>query len=117
MSEGIKSVVTLIFLKAPVNPDIDTHSLHDALPIYQPQQVGGVERRGVRLAGADGGGPPAPSAPARRTPRRSEAHTSELQSHGDLESRPALDKEESRCVWPRPRRARGAWRWRPGSRG
>src|SRR5690349_24144293 len=85
--------------------EIYTLSLHDALPIFQVRasRVRGVPRRGRQ-------GPRCPRAEARRTEahpgsgaraagdgrRRSEEHTSELQSRTDLVCRLLLEKKKTK---------------------
>src|SRR5690349_22271155 len=80
------------FFSATATTEIYTLSLHDALPIYAPI-TSGILRA---LPGADvEAAPPA---------RRSEEHTSELQSRRDLVCRLLLEKKNrARCY--RSRRA------------
>src|SRR3954466_16435867 len=66
-------VVPFIFFKDTATTEIYTLSLHDALPISHRRPA-----RGRRLGGADG----LEHRGQRR--RRSEEHTSELQSHDNL---------------------------------
>src|SRR5476649_266871 len=68
--------------------EIYTLSLHDALPIYATPGGGSPEGRSEPCCrGLDRGNRPAPTDGAGRQ-RRSEEHTSELQSHRDLHSFP-----------------------------
>src|SRR6266508_2327177 len=76
-------VSLFFFFNDTANTEIYTLSLHDALPIYD----GGVGRqRAVACRGGEevAGGP---------TGRRSEEHTSELQSRGQLVCRLLLEKK------------------------
>src|SRR5438034_5149591 len=82
------------FFNAPATTEIYTLSLHDALPISS--------RDGARAPGRD---------PRRRDrlhdlaldhPRRSEEHTSELQSHSDLVCRLLLEKKKKKEVGTGP---------------
>src|SRR5690625_5899188 len=83
----------------PAPPHISTLSLHDALPIFPPDGllVGDLQPgRGepqVRVAGGDRGAA-GPQAAADRQ-RRSEEHTSELQSRGHLVCRLLLEKKKN----------------------
>src|SRR5206468_9909853 len=87
-------IFVFFFFNDTPTSEIYTLSLHDALPI-----CAGVpsahRRRG--LAGSPTGGGPAPSAPPRpgaAAERRSEEHTSELQSRSDLVCRLLLEKKK-----------------------
>src|SRR5438132_4480120 len=76
-----------------------TLSLHNALPIF--------ERLGEqRLFGAEVGVEPAGGQPTSAQNRRSEEHTSELQSHGDLVFRLLLEKKKHRLALRAPDRKR-----------
>src|SRR5690606_41686084 len=88
----------------PAPPDIDTLSLHDALPISQPPRSASRRRAG---SGSDcspckSTAWPAPSISPRRRPpsrkpgRRSEEHTSELQLRENLVCRLLLEKKKNR---------------------
>src|SRR5882762_12019873 len=75
------------FFNDTATTEIYTLSLHDALPIHQPGEhagrAGAVEReRHAELAGI----------------RRSEEHTSELQSHLNLVCRLLLEKKKAHTV-------------------
>src|SRR5438270_4918555 len=74
------------FFYDPAATEIYTLSLHDALPISQPQFGG----RGLLRHG----GPRAPPAGRRGLPR-SEEHTSELQSQSNLVCRLLLEKKKN----------------------
>src|SRR5437773_6677281 len=76
----LRTCVTIFLSKATATTAIYTLSLHDALPISR----GGRPRR---RAGRFGGRP-------FRFGRRSEEHTSELQSHHDLVCRLLLEKKK-----------------------
>src|SRR5215471_21700667 len=69
----------LFFFNDTATTEIYTLSLHDALPIYDP---GRGRLRGERARGAG------------RRDRRSEEHTSELQSRRDLVCRLLLEKKK-----------------------
>src|SRR5215204_7765922 len=73
------------FFNDTATTEIYTLSLHDALPIYRPA------RRWPARTGSPSARRPPPSAPG---PRRSEEHTSELQSHSDLVCRLLLEKKK-----------------------
>src|SRR5260370_20688535 len=80
------------FFNDTATTEIYTLSLHDALPISGPPPA-----RGARSRPSGGAG----CAPARRrprrpvsVPRRSEEHTSELQSHLNLVCRLLLEKKK-----------------------
>src|SRR5439155_7876925 len=92
-------------------PEIYTLSLHDALPICS-RRAGGPGRTGGSADGSSAGG--GSSTPVHRSPattgtppvpgivssaenrRRSEEHTSELQSRGHLVCRLLLEKKKDR---------------------
>src|SRR5437870_10620512 len=78
------------FFNDTATTEIYTLSLHDALPIY-------VRRRAVRLEVADADRLRRHQVPA----RRSEEHTSELQSRGHLVCRLLLEKKKEN---PQPMR-------------
>src|SRR5438034_8523976 len=94
------------FCNDPAPPEIYTLSLHDALPICRPGAVGraatGMRPRardreirppGILVAGRDLDH--AARRGVRGAPRRrSEEHTSELQSHSDLVCRLLLEKKK-----------------------
>src|SRR2546428_10186417 len=74
------------FFNDTATTEIYTLSLHDALPIYQPLPRDRV-RAGDRRAGPGS---------CRTPPRRSEEHTSELQSRSDLVCRLLLEKKKKK---------------------
>src|SRR5947207_12101319 len=83
---------------------IYTLSLHDALPIY-PNFLSGLcgpvssTRISRVVADAEGRGAPKNSGQdATTSSRRSEEHTSELQSHSDLVCRLLLEKKKKLCM-------------------
>src|SRR5437660_10243253 len=84
--QQIQLVVCLIS-DIPAATTIYHLSLHDALPICRPS---GPYRN--RRGGGPSGGPPGPR-PSPPPPRRSEEHTSELQSRGHLVCRLLLEKK------------------------
>src|SRR5206468_11685505 len=69
------------FFNDTATTEIYTLSLHDALPIYYPMALGEANRRLV--------------IGCRRPARRSEEHTSELQSRSDLVCRLLLEKKKN----------------------
>src|SRR5206468_7408870 len=89
----LTSRTTLSFyFNDPAPTEIYTLSLHDALPISAA--LGGLAAGGRRAAGR-AGGRPARAGGARVTrARRSEEHTSELQSRSDLVCRLLLEKKK-----------------------
>src|SRR5690606_41347596 len=109
-SSAILPLPILAYLLRPTHPtQISTLSLHDALPI---SQSGSEEEHHEQLSedrrssGEQGGVPPRPPLPngAERKPspprtklrRRSEEHTSELQSRENLVCRLLLEKKKHR---------------------
>src|SRR5438034_5163861 len=84
----IDCIISIFFCTDTATPKLYTLSLHDALPIFDPDAVLGI-LHGGRL-GHDTHGP------LRRVVAhvdRSEEHTSELQSHSDLVCRLLLEKK------------------------
>src|SRR5438132_7581883 len=81
-----------IFFKDPAPSDIYTLSLHDALPISAARAAGTpwYDRLWHSVQQADGSGT---GRSAADRSRRSEEHTSELQSHSDLVCRLLLEKK------------------------
>src|SRR2546422_7694160 len=81
------------FFNDTATTEIYTLSLHDALPIYPFQSIGRylVERGELQLGEAS---MPAIKAWAAANPRRSEEHTSELQSRLHLVCRLLLEKKK-----------------------
>src|SRR5437870_6537038 len=80
------------FFTAPAPTAIYTLSLHDALPIYRRRAATGAETTLERSAATDA------LHPLRRFVRRSEEHTSELQSRGHLVCRLLLEKKKNKNV-------------------
>src|SRR5437773_9693663 len=78
----------MFFFIAPATTDIYTLSLHDALPIYSD-----IARRGSRADCRDSSADSL-AIRAESDRRRSEEHTSELQSHHDLVCRLLLEKKK-----------------------
>src|SRR5260221_3265948 len=99
------SLLFSFFFNDTATTEIYTLSLHDALPIFNSaarRDLSRAQCRGYQLT--------------RQTPsccRRSEEHTSELQSHSDLVCRLLLEKKKEQCR----KRARLRIQHRPGSPG
>src|SRR5437588_9746537 len=74
---------SLFFFNDTATTEIYTLSLHDALPIYARRWWSPTCRATAR-----------PATPATSAGRRSEEHTSELQSHSDLVCRLLLEKKK-----------------------
>src|SRR2546430_8764854 len=94
------------FFNDTATTEIYTLSLHDALPIYAAARAGGGRRRGHvldgdRCRGGGGGrqeeeaGAPQAAPQAGSDRRRSEEHTSELQSQSNLVCRLLLEKKKN----------------------
>src|SRR5258707_12462506 len=79
------ALLMLFFFNDTATTEIYTLSLHDALPISAPQRA--------RL-GAEAGAPRGPPSRRHHRPRRSEEHTSELQSRQYLVCRLLLEKKK-----------------------
>src|SRR5947207_14678215 len=77
------------FLNATATTEIYTLSLHDALPIYVDVERPVREAQGLRQLVRGRAGFRA---------RRSEEHTSELQSHSDLVCRLLLEKKKKKVL-------------------
>src|SRR2546427_9362504 len=88
------------FFNDTATTEIYTLSLHDALPISPPRQPGGAvlarARPGARAHGAAPGAPRAARGARGRGRRRSEEHTSELQSQSNLVCRLLLEKKKKK---------------------
>src|SRR5438034_2635371 len=86
----------IFFFNGATTRDIYTLSLHDALPILD---VIGVRHADAGGRAADGllvvAGRGQVVLPATSDNKRSEEHTSELQSHSDLVCRPLLEKKQT----------------------
>src|SRR5690242_20924005 len=83
------------FFHDTATTEIYTLSLHDALPISRRARGSrGAGSRGCRRRRAAGAGRRAPGATGSRAGRRSEEHTSELQSHVNLVCRLLLEKKK-----------------------
>src|SRR5690349_24222012 len=89
--------------KQTTHPTLNTHSLHDALPIYTAAERARCNASAARPAAwrPCGESPPTasrtstkPISAAPRTAWRSEEHTSELQSRRDLVCRLLLEKKK-----------------------
>src|SRR5438034_6145822 len=95
--------MSLSFFNRTPTPQASTLSLHDALPISVARGDGKSPRRTVADSGPHrrdqrvGAGLAPRAGDGRATPaaaRRSEEHTSELQSHSDLVCRLLLEKKK-----------------------
>src|SRR2546427_7466292 len=103
----------LFFFNDTATTEIYTLSLHDALPIWRQALAGSGRHRSLQR------GSGSLAVPARR---RSEEHTSELQSQSNLVCRLLLEKKKKQRTTPtesnkphktyavRPSRSTGAWR-------
>src|SRR5471032_2837974 len=85
--EQLSPIVFFFFFNDTATTEIYTLSLHDALPICVDFII--LLRLGETLFGKDG-----------RDRRRSEEHTSELQSHHDLVCRLLLAKKKEQRIFP-----------------
>src|SRR3712207_8001136 len=90
---------TFFFFNDTATTEIYTLSLHDALPICGSWPAGRPWRsrspvRGAGYRGAGCGRPPRSAGCGGRSPRRSEEHTSELQSRQYLVCRLLLEKKK-----------------------
>src|SRR5437660_9120625 len=85
MATSVPAPYALFFFNDPAPTEIYTLSLHDALPISKDHLFGSYEPR--RLSGR-----------AERRGRRSEEHTSELQSRGHLVCRLLLEKKKHKTT-------------------
>src|SRR5262249_61746451 len=89
-----------LFFNDPATTEIYTLSLHDALPICRrPTATRGPARRCGPARARRRASSPLPAAPA-AGPRRSEEHTSELQSLTNLVCRLLLEKKKKRIQRP-----------------
>src|SRR5215204_7768798 len=77
------AIAFFFFFNDTATTEIYTLSLHDALPISWCTACRKASRS---------------ERPFRRTPRRSEEHTSELQSHSDLVCRLLLEKKNKNSI-------------------
>src|SRR3712207_7758042 len=95
-------VITFFFFNDTATTEIYTLSLHDALPIWVPVWMSvvviAVPVPSARCSRRPGGGPcrrrPTPGSPV--IARRSEEHTSELQSRQYLVCRLLLEKKKTK---------------------
>src|SRR5690606_39393973 len=100
------SISLTFFFKYPPTPDPSPLSLHDALPICRHRSAGGRAaraRRGETPARQTRASTPRRRAlrgcgrpPSRQSNRRSEEHTSELQSRENLVCRLLLEKKKKK---------------------
>src|SRR5436190_7043363 len=90
LSMSCSCIAVLFFFNATATTEIYTLSLHDALPIWSRLPRAGAGQRCPDRASL---GRPR-GARALRS-RRSEEHTSELQSHSDLVCRLLLEKKKA----------------------
>src|SRR5947209_9827931 len=91
------------FFKDPAPPEIYTLSLHDALPICARRARAGSRPSSPRSARISTDGSTTIT-PARETVRRSEEHTSELQSRQYLVCRLLLEKKKHNKQQPQEHR-------------
>src|SRR5438034_7407634 len=100
---GVSSTCVIFFFDRVASTEIYTLSLHDALPIFMGEATnpGSNEVLSLKLPAGDYylAVVDAASAPT----RRSEEHTSELQSHSDLVCRLLLEKKNGKIVAVMPR--------------
>src|SRR5204863_9787331 len=91
-------LLRLFFFNSPATTEIYTLSLHDALPIW-PRRTSAASSTGVRTSAAVRpiASPASDRSSGRwRVRRRSEEHTSELQSRRDLVCRLLLEKKKKK---------------------
>src|SRR5438132_4402949 len=92
MESPLHYLPALFFFNDTATTEIYTLSLHDALPISpmraSASRSGTTTRRSSKR-------PTSPCTARRGIPRRSEEHTSELQSHSDLVCRLLLEKKKT----------------------
>src|SRR5947209_10470887 len=88
-------VFALFFFTAPPPTEIYTLSLHDALPISDATRAARMARRSTRSCGPPCRHETRAARPPTRWRRRSEEHTSELQSRQYLVCRLLLEKKHS----------------------
>src|SRR5260221_3847668 len=92
-------MLLLFFFNDTATTEIYTLSLHDALPISRCRAGAQRARASARARGAGGDPPTALGSLAReREQKRSEEHTSELQSHSDLVCRLLLEKKKQNDI-------------------
>src|SRR5688572_32604755 len=102
----MQSQFSFFFFDDTSPTEIYTLSLHDALPISRRRSRNGCSRSGSKQAGSSWGrsstscGPrtsqPAGARAAAKVSRRSEEHTSELQSQSNLVCRLLLEKKKKK---------------------
>src|SRR2546426_5109236 len=85
------------FFNDTATTEIYTLSLHDALPICNPRSVRKAVQRNMALRVRAQAARPRGRLPLRPSPRRSEEHTSELQSPCNLVCRLLLEKKKQRA--------------------
>src|SRR5437773_11583175 len=90
------SPLLFFFFNDPATTEIYTLSLHDALPIFVGKASGTwpASRGWHRVIVGRAPSPELRERPRRPSRRRSEEHTSELQSHHDLVCRLLLEKKK-----------------------
>src|SRR5256885_9751606 len=99
---ALTGIVRMVFFfNDPATAEIDALPLHDALPISSRRRSDPASRAGHGASAI----PPAGSTPRTRRGRRSEEHTSELQSPCNLVCRLLLEKnkQELREIHADPR--------------
>src|SRR5438132_6003369 len=95
--------VKIFFCSCAQTTGIHTLSLHDALPISPPSSVASAAHSGSQAKTSSASAPagrrstatPSASPAVRRDWRRTEEHTSELQSHSDPVFRLLLEKNKN----------------------
>src|SRR5260370_11563822 len=98
MHPAAPCVISFFFLNDPATPEISPLPLHDALPICHETIAAMQDRTHSLQAASVASTAPAPTpaqaAPTAQETRRSEEHTSELQSHLNLVCRLLLEKKK-----------------------
>src|SRR5258708_39050985 len=90
--QSLPLIIILFFFNDTATTEIYTLSLHDALPIYTRAEQG-LRSRQMR-ASMPARSPSRPGCPHLAGPKRSEEHTSELQSPDHLVCRLLLEKKK-----------------------
>src|SRR5438477_4819828 len=96
-------IMLFFFFNDTATTEIYTLSLHDALPIWFRGRDGGLPATELALHGPESGEPRQAGGPGQRR-RRSEEHTSELQSHVNLVCRLLLEKKKKKKNTRKPHR-------------
>src|SRR2546430_11344975 len=100
---NVHFTVFFFFFNDTATTEIYTLSLHDALPIYQLlQPVVAIDDAAIQVVQVRRREPPAVQRHQRpQVGRRSEEHTSELQSQSNLVCRLLLEKKKNRVLCKR----------------